>query len=285
MIASFIDLAPGHKIGLAVANPILLSPIAAGFGDRLPRGDTGSPGAMVVGPVSAAGHGYGRAGVVEVAGGVIVLSAGFSRGARRAIECYAGAWQRAGCPVVVQLVDDAPADFARAAARLADAQAVAGIEWAVPVDIALSRLAEGLRAAQQGTELPLWVKLPWARVGELAERAVVAGAAGLVVAQPPSGVALYRDGTQRGDVVAGTVQGPLGFATLLSQVLAVARQKLPCALVASGGIFTPGQMMQALAAGAHAVQLDAVVWSEPAVVAAMLAAWHAGWGGSAASTT
>ena len=168
MIASFIDLAPGHKIGLAVANPILLSPIAAGFGDRLPRGDTGSPGAMVVGPVSAAGHGYGRAGVVEVAGGVIVLSAGFSRGARRAVECYAGAWQRAGCPVVVQLVDDAPADFARAAARLADAQAVAGIEriWLIirwlPICRCVSdwrRIVKTQRARSAMTGLIRWAWL------------------------------------------------------------------------------------------------------------------------------
>jgi len=278
MIAPFIDLAPGHKVGLAVENPVLLSPTAAGFGDRLPRRESGTPGAIVVGPVSATGHGYGYApGVVEIAGGMIVLPAGFSRSVRRAVERYAAIWQRSGCPVVVQLLDETPVDFARTAARLADTQVVAGVEWAVPVNMAVSSLVEGLRAAQRVTELPLWVKLPWARASEFAERAVVAGAAGLVVARPPPGAMLDGGSGQPGDVVAGTVHGPLVWTFLLEQVAAIARQKLPCALVASGGIFTPGQMTQALAAGAHAVQLDAVVWSEPAIVTTMVAAWRAGW--------
>lgn len=276
MSAPLIDLAPGHKIGLVVENPILLSPAAAGFGDRLPRIESATPGAVVVGPVSAAGHGYGRTGIVEVDSGVIALPSGFSRGARRAVDRYAGAWERAGCPVVVQLVDEAPADFAAAVARVAGAQAVGGIEWSVPADLALSSLVDGVRAAQRAADLPLWVKLPWGRAAELAERAVAAGAAGLVVAQPPAGSAL-----RAGAVTTGALHGPLLFATLLDQLVAVARMGLPCALVASGGIFTAEQMLQALAAGAHAVQLDAVVWSEPAIVRTMVAAWQAGESGAA----
>lgn len=276
MSAPMIDLAPGHKIGLIVENPVLLAPAAAGFGDRLPRLEGGAPGAIVAGPVSAAGHGYGRSGLVEVEGGVLALPSGFSRSARRAVERYAGAWARAGCPVVVQLVDETAADFAKAAARVAGAQAVAGIEWSVPAGLAPSTLAEGLRAAQRVADLPLWVKLPWGRAGDLAERAVAAGAVGLVVAQPPAGSAL-----RAGAVTTGALHGPLLFATLLDQLVAVAQQSLPCALIASGGIFTAGQMLQALAAGAQAVQLDAVVWSEPAVVRTMVAAWQDGEKGTA----
>lgn len=271
MSAPFIDLAPGHKIGLVVENPVLLSPVAAGFGDRLPRIEGGAPGAIVAGPVSALGHGYGRTGLVEVEGGVLALPSGFSRSARRAVERYGGAWARAGCPVVVQLVDESPADFAKAAARVAGAPAVVGIEWAIPADLVVSSLVDGLRAVQRVADLPLWVKLPWGRAAELAERAVAAGAVGLVVAQPPAGSAL-----RSGAVMTGALHGPLLFATLLDQLVAVARMGLPCALVAGGGIFTTEQMLQALAAGAHAVQLDAVVWSEPAIVRTMVAAWQAG---------
>ena len=54
--------------------------------------------------------------------------------------------------------------------------------------------------------------------------------------------------------------------------------------IAAGGIFTPGQMAQALAAGAQAVQLDAVVWSEPAIVKTMVTAWQAGQAGTVPSS-
>ena len=128
-------------------------------------------------------------------------------------------------------------------------------------------------------ELPLWVKLPWGRAGELAERAVAAGAAGLVLAQPPTGAVLRPGSQSAADVVRGALHGPLLFAMLLDALLAVARQSLPCAIIACGGIFTPGQMAQALAAGAQAVQLDAVVWSEPAIARTMVAAWQAGGSG------
>ena len=284
MSAPMIDLAPGHKIGLIVENPVLLAPAAAGFGDRLPRVEGGVPGAIVAGPVSAAGHGYGRTGLVEVEGGVLALPSGFSRSARRAVERYAGAWARVGCPIVVQLVDETAADFARAAARVAGAHAVAGIEWAIPADLAPSTLAEGLRAAQRTADLPLWVKLPWGRAGDLAERAVGAGAVGLVLAQPPAGAVLRLGSQSAAEVVRGALHGPLLFAMLLHALHALAQQSLPCALIAAGSIFTPGQMAQALAAGAQAVQLDAVVWSEPAIVKTMVTAWQAGQAGTVPSS-
>ena len=269
-----IDLAPNHKIGLIVENPVLLSPVAAGFGDRLPR-DLGRPGAIVVGPLSAAGGGYGRAGLAEVEGGVLALPAGFSRSARRAVDRYGSAWERCGCPVVVQLVDTTPADFAKAAQRAAGAPAVAGIEWSLPGDLKAAALAEGLRAAQRVMDLPVWVKLPWGRVQELAEGASAAGAVALVVAQPPAGSTLRSASSGAGDLMAGALHGPLLLPLVLQEVAAVAQMRLPCALIASGGVFTPAQMAQALAAGASAVQLDAVLWSEPGIVRPMVEQWQA----------
>ncbi len=275
MSAPIIDLAPGHKIGLIVENPVLLSPVAAGFGDRLPRLEGGTPGAIVAGPMSVSGQGYGRSGLVEVEGGVLALTAGFSRSARRAVERYGSAWERCGCPVVAQLVDTTPADFAKAAQRVAGAPAVAGIEWAVPGDLKAAALAEGLRAAQRVMDLPLWVKLPWGRVRELAEGACTAGAVALVIAQPPPGSVVGSAPPGDGDLVTGALYGPLLLPLVLQEVAAVAKMRLPCALVVSGGIFTPAQVAQALAAGAQAVQLDAVLWSEPGIVRHMVEQWRA----------
>lgn len=275
MSREIIDLAPNHKIGLVVENPVLLAPAAAGFGDLLPR-DLGVPGAIVVGPVSASGSGYGRTGLIEVAGGVLAPPAGFSRRARRAVERYGSAWERAVCPIIVQVVDVTPADFARAAQRVAGAPAVAGIEWAVSSDLTATVLGDGLRAAQRVMDLPVWVKLPWGRAQELAERALAAGAVGLVIAQPPPGSIVRDVSPGDGELVTGALHGPLLLPLVLQEVAAVAQMRLPCALIASGGIFTPAQMVQALAAGAQAVQLDAVLWSEPGIVRKMVERWEAG---------
>ena len=53
--ATNIDLAPNHKHGLAVTNPILLGCGAIGYGEAVPKGlDTAELGAVVVGPILSA---------------------------------------------------------------------------------------------------------------------------------------------------------------------------------------------------------------------------------------
>ena len=53
------------------------------------------------------------------------------------------------------------------------------------------------------------------------------------------------------------------FAATLRGVAQVARLKLPCALIAAGGVHTVDQVRQALEAGAQAVQIDSALWVEP----------------------
>lgn len=266
-----IELAPNHKQGLTVHSPLLLSPTAAGFGDQLPRGlELAQWGALVVGPVSAAGRGYaGPAQLVEIDGGVLVQDAGFSRRARRAVERYAAIWARLGCPVIVQLVDTEPADLARSARHLLRAPGVAGVEWCTPAGATPARIADGVRTLVQALDAPLWVKLPLEHVAALAARAVSSGAAGLVIGQPPLGATVQfelgqRDGAPA--VMTGSLFGPAMFPLMLRALHEVAALQLGCALIACGGVHASAHVRQALAAGAHAVQIDTLLWSEPGLV-------------------
>jgi dihydroorotate dehydrogenase (NAD+) catalytic subunit len=260
-----IDLAPNHKTGLLVHSPLLLSPAAIGFGDVLPRGlRLAAFGGVVVGPVSAAGQGYnGPVKLIELDGGVLASSSTFSRSARRAVERYSMVWTRLGCPVIVQVVDAAADDLVRAARRLLQAPAVAAIEWRAPLAVSPVQVREGVRALQQNIEAPIWVKLPLENAAALAERAINAGAVGVVVGQPVAGAVMHvDDATGTKSPLTGDLYGPPAFAPMLRALLDVTSAQLGCALIACGGVFSTLQVEQALAAGAHAVQLDTVLWRE-----------------------
>jgi dihydroorotate dehydrogenase (NAD+) catalytic subunit len=266
---SEIDLAPNHKLGLVVRSPRLLAPAAIGFGDPLPRGlNLAELGAVVVGPVSAEGRGYmGPATMIEIDGGVLVQDAGFSRSARRAMARYRALWAGFGCPVLVHLVDATAADLARSARHLLHAPALAGVEWCVPAVASPALVAAGVRALVQVLDAPLWVKLPLENTVLLAEQCVAAGAVGVVVGQPRQGAAVQIDRTTGARlIITGALYGPAFFATMLRVLRETASAQLGCALIACGGVHTPEHFQQALAAGAHAVQMDTVLWSEPGAV-------------------
>lgn len=260
---SEIDLAPGHKLGLVVSSPILLSPMAAGFGDMLPHGlKLAEVGALVVGPVSAAGCGYsGPAKLVETDGGLLVQDSGFSRSARRAVARYGAIWQRLACPVIVHLVDVTVADLVQSARHLAHAPGVAGIEWNLPPTATPASVTDGVRALVQVCDAPIWVKLPLTNAAALTARAVAAGAVGVVVGQPASGAAFYPDPVTGGSVlVSGLLHGASAFPPMLNVLRQVVAAQPGCALIASGGVHHAEHVRQALAAGAHAVQVDSAFW-------------------------
>lgn len=259
-----IELAPHHKQGLLIRCPLLLSPAAIGFGEVLPPGlDWQQVGGVVVGPVSAAGQGYGGpVRLVELDGGLLASPSPFSRSARRAAELYAALWGRLGCPVIVQLVDAGPAELMRAGRRVAQIAAVAALEWQVPAGVTAVQVREGVLALLQATELPVYVKLPLENALPLAERAVQAGAAGVVVGQPLLGQVALPGPPERQPVwVTGQLSGPLASAAMLRSLAAVAAAALGCTVIACGGICHPRQIEQVLALGAHAVQLDSVLWA------------------------
>ena len=264
-----IDLAPNHKLGLVVANPILLGAEAIGYGETVPRGlALKELGAAVVGPLLGGSRGGQQPPRLAHANGGAVLQTGLqNRGVNNAIQQFGKLWDRLGCPVLVQVAESHPLTLSRLLAKLGSLPAVQGIELLPPPGADAGQMRDLLHTAERACEMPLWVKLPLAQAAALAAVAVEAGAVGLVVGQPPTGAGLHTgvDGQGRATdyTVCGPLYGPLVFSQMLAVVLQVAALQLPAALIACGGIHTPDHVRQALAAGAQAVQIDSAVWVEP----------------------
>jgi dihydroorotate dehydrogenase (NAD+) catalytic subunit len=260
----WIDLAPNHKLGLVVANPVLLGAGAIGYGEAVPRGlHLTQVGAVVVGPVLSASRGGTLPPRLAHVNGGVVLDTGLqNRGVNNAIQQHGKLWAKLGCPVVVQVADGHPATLAKAVGKLANVPGVQGIELLAPSDVDAARLGMLVRAIDRACELPVWVKLPLAHTVRLAAAACEAGTVGLVIGQAPSGAAM-RTVSSTPRLVNGVLYGPLVFPQMLEVLLQVAGLDLPAALIACGGIHTLEQVRQALSAGAQAVQVDSAVWVEP----------------------
>lgn len=125
--------------------------------------------------------------------------------------------------------------------------------------------------ARQEGDLPVWVKLPLASAVGWATGMVQAGACGLVVGQAPRGQLPHASG----QMVAGSLYGPLVFGLVLDVVSQVAAQGLAASLMACGGIHTGDQLRSALDAGCQAVQVDSALWVEPALPLWLVDEWEA----------
>jgi dihydroorotate dehydrogenase (NAD+) catalytic subunit len=256
-----IELAPRHKIGLPVENPVLIAGGMIGYGEATHRGlDLSNVGAVVVGPISRSSR-LGSEGprLAETTGGFVLETGLQNRGVNAVMKKFARIWQRLGCPVIAQIVDDHPEDAAVTARRLLGADGLMGLELALSAQTTPAQMAEIVAAIRWENDLPLWVKSPLALATEIAAAAVKAEVDALVIGTPSSGALLNRDGVP----VRGALYGPLSFAPMLAALIEVARLNLPIPLIGCGGIHTAAQARQAISAGASAVQLDSVIWIEP----------------------
>ncbi len=267
-----IDLAPNHKLGLQIANPVLLAGGSIGYGEAVYKGlDLARLGAVVVGPIllnSRLGATTPR--LASTNGGFVLETGMQNRGIAAVLKHFAKAWSRLGCPVIAQIADSQPSALAKVAAQLTSDQQLSGLELLLPRNANAELTRSLLRVVIQSSDLPVWVKLPLDRAVGLAPHAVEAGAVGLVIGQPLIGAAFYAGSgrfeataEQANPTVTGSLFGPLAFAPMLAALSAVAKLALPCALLACGGIHTLAQAQQALQAGAQAVQLDSAIWVEP----------------------
>ncbi len=272
-----LDLAPGHKLGLIVANPVLLAGGIIGLGEAVhSEMATAQLGAVVVGPVRRGGQaGPPAPRLAEMSGGFVLNGSEQNRGLSAVVKRFARLWPRLGCPVVVQLVDRDPQQLATVAEQLSTVAGVSAFEIVVPLWADAEWLERAITTIDRQSDLPLWVKLPLATAVTLAPVAQMAGAVGAVVGQglpaalPRSSLLpLAAAASALGEpVVQGQLYGPLTFPPMLAALLAVARLDLGLALIASGGIHTLAQACQVLAAGADALQIDSAAWIEPGLPA------------------
>jgi dihydroorotate dehydrogenase (NAD+) catalytic subunit len=259
-----IELAPHHKVGLPMPNPVMTAAGCFGYGPEYADwADASRLGAIVTNPVSLRPRrGPAQPRVVETPGGFILNTGDQNPGVRRVLQRYAAGWKRLGRPVVVHLAPDDLEALARTARALEAVDAVAGLELGLPEDASHADAASLVAAARE-SELPLLARLPLAHAADLAAVCVEAGADALVVGAPPLGSALHPSGS--GQVVTGRLYGPALHALAMHALLKV-RPLVDVPLVGCGGIHSVEDARALLDAGAVAVQVDSAIFTAPSLL-------------------
>lgn len=261
-----IDLAPGHKTGLIVKNPVLLAGRSIGYGEAVASGvDLKALGAVVVGPLlRQSGGGSAPPRVAELPAGMVLGAGSQNRGVNDVVKRFSRQWARLGAPVIVQVAENRPSALASVLERLATVDTVAGLELLIANGSDSAAVQQAVYTAMQLSDLPIWVKLPLAEAALLAPTAVEAGAVGIVVGQPPPAAAMRPQADGAPALVQGALYGPVVFQLMLAALLAVSKRALPAALIACGGIHTVEQARTVLQIpGVRALQIDSALWIEP----------------------
>ena len=201
-------------------------------------------------------------------GGFIMPCPPPNPGIQAVLREFAASWRHWQVPVIVALHVSTPEEGAAIAARLEHEGAVSAVELQLPRPTDAEWLAQVLNAFHSCCDLPVLAKLPLGCFAELAGAAVDAGAAGLVSGTPHPGADL-RSG------LAGPLYGP---AVLAHVILALKElsDRFSVPLIASGGIYGKDDAEACLAAGAAAVQLDGVIFLDPALAADLARAFAVG---------
>lgn len=254
-----IELAPHHKIGLALKSPVMPAAGSAGFSNEYAgRIDWSTWGAFVTNPVTARPRRPAGEPVTIDLGAAVLVHAGIPNpGIGTVIRDSRHFWKHLGVPVIVHVACTTPDDVAECVVRLVIVEGVGGVELGVLDEEDEGALGALIAAAVEVGGPPVLVRLPLARAAELAPACVEAGADALVVAAPPRGTLPSGAG-----FVSGRVYGR-GTLPLALHAVRETRERVEVPIVASGGVHTLEDARALLAAGALAVQIDTLIWRDP----------------------
>ena len=275
---SMIELAPRHKRGLALQNPVMNASGVLGLGAEYRRLiDFTRLGAFVTNALTFSPRTPAHPpNAVLLPKGVMIHTGLPNPGIRAALRRRDQEWRRLGPPVIVHLAATTLSDVARSLERLDQAEGVSGIELGLRDDETPGFAGRLIRAAVGGP--PLVVRLPVLRAAELCDVAAQAGADALTVGAPTRALASPPDSfadphnarrgrePSRERVVAGRLYGPENFLVALTALQSVAVKNLGLPLIGAGGIFSVENAMAMLDAGAAAVQVDAAIWIDPGLL-------------------
>ncbi len=243
----------GLKVDLEFAPPLMNAAGILGFTPDL-RGpvDLGRFGAFVTNPVSLAARTPAQGTRYQAYPGGFILHTGYPNpGLRAVIHRYTRRWAQGGLPVVVHLLAGRSDEIREMVRLLEGREGVIGIELGLPVELDADTVQAQVQAAVG--ELPIVARLPFEQAVMLGPAAVAAGAAAVSLA-PPRGT-LPAPG---GGILRGRLYGPALFPQALEVVRRLAQAQVP--VIGAGGVYSQREIDAMLAAGALAVQLDAVLW-------------------------
>jgi dihydroorotate dehydrogenase (NAD+) catalytic subunit len=242
-----------YKYDLHLERPLMNAAGTLGYApDRRQPVDWEQMGAFVTNPLSleprTPAHGPR---CLPYPGGFLLHTGYPNPGLRAALRRYGARWASASLPVIVHLLVQHPDELAHAVRLLEPLEGVAALEVGLPPDVEASTVATFARVAQG--EHPVIFRLPFERALLIAQALAASGDA-TVSLGPPRG-ALPAPG---GALVSGRLFGPGVLPHSLGIVRSLAH--LGLTVFGGGGVYSFADVDAMLAAGASAVQLDAVLW-------------------------
>lgn len=277
MVSLEVDLAPGHKTGLVLRNPVMTASGTFSWGIEFARtfgverlGGIVSKGVTVL---SRGGNQQPR--VAETPAGMLNSIGLQNIGLDKVISEMAPLWDKWDVPVIVNIAGDTVDEFGQMAAALDGIRGIAALELNIScpnVDIGGIEIgqspeasARATRAAVRNTDLPVIVKLTPNVTDPVAlARAVEAeGAAAICAINTVLGLAIdtKRRRTVQPRGRAG-LSGPAIKPIALRIVWDVA-QAVRIPVIGCGGISTGEDAIEFLMAGATAVQVGTATFSNP----------------------
>ena len=259
-----LELAPRHKRGLQLSNPLMNAAGVLGFAGEYRRlVEFGALGAFVTNALTATPRTPAHPpNVVALPDGVLIHTGLPNPGVSAALRRYGREWQRLGPPVIVHLAATTAPEVSRSLQRLEQMEAISGLELGLRDDVTVAEAAQLVQAAVGN--VPLLVQVPFGRAPELATVLAQAGGDALVVSGPAR-----RSVDVEGREVTGRWYAPSSFGEVLLAVKQVVETLGDVPVVGAGGIWGVEQACAMLAAGAAAVQVDIAIWRDPGLLARM----------------
>lgn len=272
-----VQLAPHHKVGLLLKNPIIAASGTFGYGqDYSPLWDINSLGAVVCkGTTLESRPGHPQPRLAETTSGLLNAIGLQNIGIDALIKEMAPIWKGWKVPVLVNIAGERVEDYASLAARLEGVEGVSGIEVNISCPNAQEggmefgttpgKAAEVTRAVKGHTSLPVIVKLTpnVTDVVEIGRAVEVAGADALTAINTLRGIAI--DIKRRRPLLSniwGGLSGPAIKPVALYWVYQLYKSvKIP--IIGCGGIASPEDALEFFLAGASAVQVGTAMFLNP----------------------
>ena len=271
-----VELAPGHKSGLPLANPVMTASGTFGNGlDYVKVFDIQRLGAIVSKAVTLRPrHGNVQPRIAETAGGMINSIGLQNIGLEAILRDVAPVWATWRVPVVVNVAGESVGDYAELARRLDGVPGVSGLE----LNVSCPNVEDGLEfgtdpraaaevtaAVRRRTTLPVIVKLTpnVADIVAMARAVVDAGANALTLIN--TFPAMSIDIESRRPALgwgSGGLSGPALKPIALKMVYEVAGA-VDVPIIGCGGVTSGEDAVEYLMAGACAVQVGTATFLNP----------------------
>lgn len=281
-----VELAPHHKSGLLLKNPVMTAAGTFGYGVELARiAEVQRLGAVICkGTTLHARTGNASPRTLETPSGLMNAIGLQNPGVRVVVEKYAPVWSSWDTPVIVNVAGTGIDEYVQVAEYLEGAPGVAGIELNVScpnvhrAGIVFGSnpdtVAEVTAAVRNATTLPLIVKLS-PNTGDVRPTALAAASSGadaLSLINTMTGISIDIH-TRRLQLDNGTggFSGPAIKPVALRMVYEVAgelRSPYPhVPIIGIGGITSANDALEFLMAGASAIQVGTMNFVNPHICA------------------